>query len=503
MATLYRKYRPQTFGEVVGQNHIKLTLEYEVKGGHLAHAYLFCGPRAVGKTTLARIMAKTINCRNRQPGEAEPCNQCDACRDITEGRSLDVIEIDAASNTGVDNVRDNIIAGARLASASLKYKVFIIDEVHMLSGQAFNALLKIMEEPPESVVFILATTEVHKIPATVISRCQRFDFKRISVLDIVSKLEYIITAEGIRADKDVLESIARFSGGHMRDAESALGQIVALADRPDNDTFLAITAKQAELVIPKNDLAQAIKLIDLLVKRDAANALRLIALMADDGFDLKVFLRDVAEMLRQVMLTKINPELIPALGVEIGEGPTGELLSATEKASVNWVWKALTIINKARLDIKESSLGRLPIEMATVEIIEATAPPAASPVNEPTRAVATTDATAVHDLNEILVNWSEFVNSLKKYNHSLVFTLTQSRPLSIQGDTLKIGFRHKLHRDKAAEATMKQTIEKALQEVYGRVLIFEAVLEEGGDAAPVEDTNFDDILKNFGGRIVS
>ncbi|MCG2695410.1 DNA polymerase III subunit gamma/tau [Candidatus Parcubacteria bacterium] len=197
MATLYRKYRPQNFKEVVNQNHIKITLENEIKTGKTAHAYLFCGPRGVGKTTMARVMVKTVNCLNRKAADSDPCNECEICKDITAGRSLDIIEIDAASHTGVENVRENIIASARVAPSRCKYKVFIIDEAHMLSISAFNALLKIIEEPPAYVMFILCTTEVHKVPTTIISRCQRFDFKRIGVNDIVKKLNYIIKNEGI------------------------------------------------------------------------------------------------------------------------------------------------------------------------------------------------------------------------------------------------------------------------------------------------------------------
>ena len=204
MSTLYRKYRPQNFAQVVGQNHIKVTLEQEIKSGKIAHAYLFCGSRAVGKTTLARIFAKSINCEKRDVASAEPDGECLSCKEITQGRALDVIEIDAASNTGVDNVRDNIIASARVTPSRLKYKVFIIDEVHMLSTQAFNALLKIIEEPPVFIVFILCTTEVHKVPLTIISRCQRFDFKRISVNDVVKKLTYIIQSEKVVVEKNIL-----------------------------------------------------------------------------------------------------------------------------------------------------------------------------------------------------------------------------------------------------------------------------------------------------------
>mgnify|MGYP001294610995 CR=1 FL=1 len=190
-ATLYRKYRPQKFSDLVGQNHIKITLQNEIKTNKLAHAFIFAGPRGVGKTTTARILAKAINCQDNEKDQTEPCNSCSACQEITGSRALDVVEIDAASHTGVDNVRENIITTAKLSPARLKYRVFIIDEVHMLSISAFNALLKILEEPPKNVIFILATTEIHKVPVTIISRCQRFDFKRVSAKEIVNLLATI------------------------------------------------------------------------------------------------------------------------------------------------------------------------------------------------------------------------------------------------------------------------------------------------------------------------
>ena len=209
MPTLYRKYRPQTFAEVAGQEPIKVTLGFEVTAERLAHAYLFCGPRAIGKTTMARLLAKSVNCLKRKKGSADPCNACATCKEITEGSSLDVIEIDAASHTGVDNVRETIIASARLAPSHSKYKVFIIDEAHMLSTAAFNALLKIMEEPPAHVIFILCTTEAHKLPATIVSRCQRFDFKKIPYAEIIKKLGRIAAEEDIKIEAPVIEAIAR------------------------------------------------------------------------------------------------------------------------------------------------------------------------------------------------------------------------------------------------------------------------------------------------------
>src|SRR3989339_1549320 len=204
METLYRKYRPQKFSDLIGQDHIGKVLEGELATGRIAHAYIFSGPRGVGKTTVARIFARALNCENRKDGASEPCQTCDACKDILQGSAMDVIEIDAASNTGVDHVREHIIENSRFAPTRLKYKIFIIDEVHMLSGSAFNALLKTLEEPPAHVVFMMATTELHKVPDTIISRCQRFAFLRIELPAIVNLLKTVVQAEKIKLAPGVL-----------------------------------------------------------------------------------------------------------------------------------------------------------------------------------------------------------------------------------------------------------------------------------------------------------
>ena len=534
MSTLYRKYRPQNFVEVVGQNYIKLTLEQEIKSGKLAHAYLFCGPRAVGKTTLARVFAKAINCEPRKKEASDPCNNCRSCEEITAGRALDIIEIDAASHTGVDNVRDNIIAQARVAPVRLSYKVFIIDEVHMLSISAFNALLKVIEEPPASVIFILCTTEVHKVPATIISRCQRFDFKRISVSDMVKKLNYIVKAEEIKIEKNILEAIARYSEGHMRDAESLLGQIIAIAGQ-------VVTQTEADLVIPRSDLNEVINLTNFLVKKDAGGAIRLINKLVDDGVDLKVFLKELIEILRKIMLTKINPALVDKLAIELGESMELKINQTSQDLTLNQAIAYLERFIKVRNELKGEFIEQLPIELAIAELCTSPVQPIrpnpvsfsnpfspAAKFTSPARKFPANTATApaTADLNityeQILEKWNEVLARVKQYNHSLSFILRVCQPKNLAGNRLCLAFKYKFHKDRVSETNIKSLVERILSQIYSQPLIIEAVIDENLEVAasklvsdePAEPVKgqaeesgdkpdmINDLLKTFGGKIV-
>ncbi|MEK7625199.1 MAG: DNA polymerase III subunit gamma/tau, partial [Patescibacteria group bacterium] len=259
MPTLYRKYRPQSFADVTGQDTIVQTLQNEIAANKLSHAYLFSGPRGVGKTTLARLFAKAVSCEKRKDGQFEPCNDCQACNQINRGRHIDIIEIDAASQTGVDSVRENIIENAGIMPTVLKYKIFIIDEVHMLSTSAFNALLKTLEEPPAHVIFILATTELHKLPATVISRCERYTFKKITFDKMLARLKNLCKAEKVKVDKEVLERIVYKSDGGLRDAESLLGQILSL-------NLKEIRVEDAQIVLPLSSSETIIRYLKSIVE---------------------------------------------------------------------------------------------------------------------------------------------------------------------------------------------------------------------------------------------
>lgn len=537
MATLYRKYRPQTFEEVVGQNHIKITLEHEITSGRIAHAYLFCGPRAVGKTTLARIVAKAVNCLDRKNDKSEPCNKCSMCTDITSGKAMDVIEIDAASHTGVDNVRENIIAAARVAPANAKYKVFIIDEVHMLSGPAFNALLKTLEEPPSYILFILCTTEIQKVPNTIISRCQRFDFKRISVTEIAKKLQFITSKEGVKIDKKILESIARQSEGHMRDAESLLGQVVSIGGKE-------ISAEEADLVIPRSDLNEAIRLIGFIANKNASGALSLVNNLVDNGINLKTFTSDVIEILRKMLLNKISPNLSEKLGLELGETMELEINNVSKGLDLKQIINMIEAFMSARNELKTSFIIQLPIELVIAQLCSTVSLKSTinnfSPIanlkqaikknnisSTPNTALNNTNNTVTVSKEEILNRWNEVLAKIKTYNHSLSFILRVCQPTGLNGNQLCLAFKYKFHKERIGDPNIKRIVEKVLNEVYGANLTIEAIVDENIEVTnyaektenntPVneevkpeaeekkdddEKNMLDNLLKTFGGKVI-
>ncbi len=294
---LYRKWRPVTFDDVCGQDHITSVLRYEIAEGKLSHAYLFCGSRGVGKTTCAKILAKAVNCLS--PKNGEPCGECEACRAIEAGSATDVLEMDAASNNGVDNIRD-IRDEVMYAPSTLKYRVYIVDEVHMLSQSAFNALLKTLEEPPSYVIFILATTEQHKLPATIISRCQRFEFRRISVATLAERLADIAREENIELDPDAAVQIARFAQGGMRDAISLL-ELCAGGGR-------AVTPEIVNDTIGTAGREGTMKMAQCIVKKDYDGIFSAIAETVRSSKDLSTFMRDLLSLWRDLLVIKTLPE---------------------------------------------------------------------------------------------------------------------------------------------------------------------------------------------------
>ena len=374
MATqaLYRRYRSQTFDELVGQEHIVRTLRNAIVDGRIGHAYLFTGPRGVGKTTVARLLAKAVNCL-AEPSE-RPCGTCNMCVSTAEGSAVDVIEMDAASHTSVDDARE-IIERVQFRPALGRYKVYIIDEVHMLSTAAFNALLKTLEEPPNHAIFVLATTEIHKVPATILSRCQRYTFNRHNVSDTVNHLRQIAITEGYHIEAGVAEAIARAATGSMRDALSIFDQLMSYGSGQVSmamvQGLLGVTAAQ-EVII----LAEA------LLTSDVAAALQVVARVASQGADMRQFSRDIVQHLRLVMLVKADPN---GTTIEAAESEADAVRDQAKRAQMGSLVYWLRRMSELDYELRTSPYGQLPLELAVVEAIAG--PPVSSaapaPVSRP------------------------------------------------------------------------------------------------------------------------
>lgn len=535
---LYRKYRPQKWEEMIGQNHIKVTLQHEIESGKVSHAYLFTGPRGIGKTTTARLLAKAVNCENRKEGTSEPCNKCDSCLELTGGNDLDILEIDAASHTGVDNVRENIIANARFTPAKRKFKVFIIDEVHMLSISAFNALLKILEEPPAHAIFILATTEIHKVPATIISRCQRFDYKKVNSDDLLKRLSWICQQEGIKVNKDVLIEIARHSEGSLRDAESLLGQILSLGEKE-------ITSQEASLVLPHSNYNLVFDLVNELVYKNLEASITLVNKLADEGIDLVKFSDDLIEFLRKIMLGKISGSL-KSFAFDLDDNMEKAIIGLAQKFEINDLLRLINLFVEKKLEIKSAVIPQLPLEIAIIEYCNQygnithnnsgssgpskgndiggiTNPPKETPSAPPlkvkevssfastaapkdtkvTTEKATEDkanegnqsgmsnATLKNEnfvagtrnikeialtLDEVKEKWHNFLVKLQDTNASMVFILKVAEPLELNNNLLKIGFKYAFHEQRVRQAKVLESVEKVLQEFFSEELYIETSL---------------------------
>ena len=351
-----RKYRPHNFNKVVGQAHITTTLKNAILNNHLAHAFLFCGPRGVGKTTCARILAKTINC-TQITKEGEACNTCESCVSFEKGASMNIHELDAASNNSVDDIRA-LVEQVRFAPQAGKYKVYIVDEVHMLSASAFNAFLKTLEEPPPYAIFILATTEKHKILPTILSRCQIFDFKRITNNDTVVHLEEIVEKEHIKAEKNALQLIAQKSEGCMRDALSILDKIVSFSN---GELTYANTLEHLNIL----DEAYFFKLLDYLTAQDLTNAMLLYDEINQKGFEGDTVLYGFAGFIRNLLVCK---DKASAQLLESIEGWRDQYLSTAQKVNTSYLVSALNILNESEIQFKMARNKRLHVELALIKL---------------------------------------------------------------------------------------------------------------------------------------
>lgn len=352
------KWRPSNFDELVGQDHITTQLKSAIEKDRLAHAYIFAGPRGVGKTSTARILAKALNCRDRNG--ANPCGKCPACLDIAKGSSLDVLEIDGASNRGIDEIR-TLRENVKFSPAQGRFKVYIIDEVHQITSDGFNALLKTLEEPPEFVKFIFATTHPHKVPPTILSRCQRLDFRRISVMEIISQLEKIVAAEGLKVDRDVLVAVARSSDGALRDAESVLDQLIAFArGRVSHDDVVSMLGLVEQSAL--------FSITDKIITRDARGALELLGEVINQGKDLAVLLSNLIEHFRNLMVAKVanaDSDLI-----DLPKNICEKLAAQAASMGMEEIFSAFTVLMQAQDMAKRLDSIRIPIEISLVKLCQ-------------------------------------------------------------------------------------------------------------------------------------
>lgn len=471
---LYLKWRPQTFEEVIGQQHITRTLRNALRQERVRHAYLFSGPRGTGKTSTARLLAKAVNCADPDPNR-RPCNECHFCQAVNEGRLMDLIEIDAASHTGVDDVRD-LRDKIAFAPSEGRYKVYIIDEVHRFSGAAFDALLKTLEEPPPHAIFVLATTEIAKVPATIKSRCQQFEFRRVSLDEVTSLLQTICEEEGVSVDRAALELIAREGTGSVRDSISLLDQLLA-----DPDAHVSL--EEAEAILGTASGYNVVELADALIANDAARGLDLINAAVDGGADPRQFGRQAVDHLRQMMLVKMGGSDLLDISAERREVIRAQAQAIGRKALLN----AIRAFNGAVQEWQGGWQPQLPLELAFLESIrpvteeepqEAPRPayartqddlPKPIPPAPPTPAPASTDTSSVR-LADVKAQWVQIQKLARRHHPSLPALLEYATPRDVKAGRLVLGVHRDVFKQKLDADDKRLALEAAIVEALGVAL---------------------------------
>lgn len=481
--SLYRKYRPSTWSDVVGQAHVVETLRNSVAAERVAHAYLFAGPRGTGKTSVARLLAKAVNCEHTDPAK-RPDDTCENCVSVQNGSFLDLIEIDAASNTSVEDVRD-LRDKINFSPNRGRYKIYIIDEVHMLSTAAFNALLKTLEEPPPHAIFILATTEMHKIPATVLSRCQRHEFRRLPVDEIITRLEKICVDEKIKAERSALELIARQATGSLRDAESLLDQLASTGGEVKLDWAREVLGTSATLAV--------LDLLDALVAKDSAAGLDQIHKALDAGSDPRQFARQIVDTLRGLLLLRMGAPL----GPEYSEEEKDRLAKQAKVFSLPEILRAIRLFNDAATSEKKTAwMPSLLLEMAFIESLQtsesptdipkspAPAPAKAgaqpqpkAPVPPTARSMAPSSAPASVQLDNEA--WQRVKDEVKAHDPHLHALLNSIRLREVRGSTLYLGFGGEVLKEKMEKSENVEILQAAMDRALGARLEVNCFLASG------------------------
>jgi DNA polymerase III subunit gamma/tau len=507
---LYRRYRPQTFSAIVGQEHVTRTLRNAIASGQVAHAYLLAGVRGTGKTSIARLIAKAVNCPNAKDGE--PCDRCETCVAIRDGRFLDLIEIDAASNRGIDEMRD-LREKVRFAPSTGQYKVYVIDEAHQLTTEAFNALLKTLEEPPPHAMFILATTESQKIPATIVSRTQRFDLRRIPHKGVVAQLGKIVEQEKLKADPAALEAIARHAQGSLRDAESMLDMVIAFANGP-------ITLKEVDDLLGASDWEETAALFDALATADGGKGVELIGRLVDDGRDLRLFVRRAIEHARALVFTRATGNPPEA----VSEQMATKLRAQAQGLSLDQLAKIAKRLIETEQHLRTSEGTPLPLELAVLDLVtssERVAPPpearreteraSARPTTPPStrpeprrdvprasvvtmaeRRVVTAAgstvgaASPVVKLESVRKAWGELVDRTKERSVGKAAQLAKAEPLAIEGVTIIIGFGEEFAR-LLWQDKRRAELEQDLSEILKATIRVKCVRQPGVPEAATDD----------------